>query len=745
MTMTAEVDRTRRRRLRQIAVVCALLVLLVAAIFTRGRFSLRTFVGVDSPGDALALFALSTLNFLAFVVLLFVLVRHLLKLDRERKQRRLGARLKTRMVVGSIGLSLVPTVILAVFSFTLIDISFKQLFLEPTQQMVTSAQKILGDYEVFELEHLRATARTIVRGLDLGARPEDEFEAVRKQLAQEATNHGAATIEFFSQSGTIRVDGTDAALEPIYRATFEEARSAVSSGRRFQQIVQTDDKGAIFLVVGVPAVPHVGARGLVMVRRFPPVLAEEFKAIDLQQRNSQELLLKQSAIRLRYVFTLSLIALVVLFVAVWAAVYVSRSVTEPIEALAVATDQVARGNLEHRIDYEGDGELGLLIDSFNVMAVQLHENRARLLEAKRELEESNMALDERRAYIETVLSGLSTGVVSIDVHGLMTTANPAAARLLGLGPGPYEGIDVGALIGPIRKQVEPLFRRARRAGTATSEIEVPRPDGAVWPASVTVSALTGPDGAYAGAVVTIEDLSELIKAERAAAWSEVARRMAHEIKNPLTPIQLSAERIARNFKRGTEGDAAATRRYAGIVEECTGTIVREVTELAHMVEEFSSFARLPQPRPEATDLNDVVRRAVALYQDRLGDTRLELDLEEKLPPLQLDSEQIKRVVVNLVDNALEALDGASERTVTVHTRYDEPREAVVLEIADTGHGIDPAVRDRLFLPHFSTRARGTGLGLAIVSHIVSDHKGTIRAESNPPQGARFVVELPVVA
>jgi PAS domain S-box-containing protein len=744
--VSAEADKTRRRRLRQIAFVCALLVLVCAAFLTRGRFSLRSFVGVESTGDALALFALSTLNFVAFVILLFVLLRHLVKLVRERRERRLGARFKTRMVVGSIALSLLPTVILALFSFTLIDISLKQLFVDPTQQMVTSAQKILGDYAIFELEHVRAAARTIVRARSLGDRPEQEFEAVRKELAQEVTSHGAATIEFLTPSGAIRVDGADAALEPIYRHAVEEAKASVAAGKRFQSVAETDDKGAIFMVVGIPAVPRTPAgRGLVMVRRFPPTLAEEFKALDLQQRNSQELLRKQSAIRQRYIFTLSLITLVVLFVGVWTAVYVSRSVTEPIGALAEATDQVARGNLDHRIDYEADGELGVLIESFNAMAAQLGESRARLLEAKRELEESNMALDERRAYIETVLFGLSTGVLSVDVQGRLTTANPAAARLLGLGPGPYEGIDVGALIGPIRKQVEPLFRRARRAGMASAEIEVPRSDGTLWPAAVTVSALVGADGSYAGAVVTVEDLSELIKAERAAAWSEVARRMAHEIKNPLTPIQLSAERIARNFKKGVDGDEAATRRYAGIVEECTGTIVREVTALAHMVEEFSSFARLPQPRREATDLNEIVRRAVGLYEDRLEDIRLDLELDLELPTLALDPDQMKRVVVNLVDNALEALDISPERRVTISTRYDEPRDAVILEVVDTGHGIDPAARDRLFLPHFSTRERGTGLGLAIVSHIVSDHKGTIRAEPNAPRGARFVVELPVAA
>jgi nitrogen fixation/metabolism regulation signal transduction histidine kinase len=283
-----------------------------------------------------------------------------------------------------------------------------------------------------------------------------------------------------------------------------------------------------------------------------------------------------------------------------------------------------------------------------------------------------------------------------------------------------------------------LLRRARRSGSASAEVRLRGRDGREVPVAVSVSAIEDADGQRAGAVMTIEDLSELIMAERAAAWSEVARRMAHEIKNPLTPIQISAERIARNFTRKDRSSEHLQR----VIAECTATIVREVGSLQRMVEEFSKFARLPQPKFAPTDLNGVVATTASLYEERLDGASLELRLAERLPALMLDAEQIKRVIVNLVDNALEAVREAAERRITVETSHDRSRDIVRLVVSDTGHGLDGADVTRLFLPYFSTRSRGTGLGLAIVSHIVSEHHGAVRAEGNEPCGARFIVEFP---
>jgi nitrogen fixation/metabolism regulation signal transduction histidine kinase len=310
-----------------------------------------------------------------------------------------------------------------------------------------------------------------------------------------------------------------------------------------------------------------------------------------------------------------------------------------------------------------------------------------------------------------------------------------------------------------RAVLDRLVRRARRIGRASEQTELIREESAevdLLPVALTATALKAPEGKVRGVVLVMEDMTELLTAQRAAAWSEVARRMAHEIKNPLTPIQLSAERIAKNFHRADNGDAgpsllrsnresdAERARVANVVDECTTTITREVAGLKAMVDEFSRFARLPHARLEPSDLNEVVRQAVALYEDRLDGVRLDVRLARSVPSVLLDVEQLRRVFVNLIDNALEAVDAAdNDRRITVATGLDPSRGMVLAEVTDTGHGIERGDFPRLFQPYFSTRGRGTGLGLAIVQRIVSDHGGRIRAESNRPSGAKFTLELPV--
>ncbi|HEY9402344.1 MAG TPA: ATP-binding protein, partial [Pyrinomonadaceae bacterium] len=373
---------------------------------------------------------------------------------------------------------------------------------------------------------------------------------------------------------------------------------------------------------------------------------------------------------------------------------------------------------------------------------------------------------------------LSTGVISLDEENRVTTINAAAVLMLRLGVAPAAGTPLKEMLSAEDHLVlERVLMRARRTGRAAWQMELARgasPDAGVVPVALTATALGNfkEDSAgrsSRGIVLVIEDLTELLVAQRAAAWSEVARRMAHEIKNPLTPIQLSAERIARNFRRlygagessvetapsnggaaagGGEGGIGLERgeeaRVAQVVEECTTTITREVAGLKAMVDEFSRFARLPHARLEAADLNEVVRQAVALYEDRLEDVRLNVHLARTLPPGMLDAEQMRRVIVNLIDNALEAMsDSEGERRITVATGHDPSRGMLLVEIADTGHGIERSDFSRLFQPYFSTRGRGTGLGLAIVQRIVNEHGGRIRAEPNRPRGAKFLVEIPV--
>jgi nitrogen fixation/metabolism regulation signal transduction histidine kinase len=471
------------------------------------------------------------------------------------------------------------------------------------------------------------------------------------------------------------------------------------------------------------------------------------------QSEYQKLVKRQRRVRLLGVSTLGLMTLMLLFVSSWVAIYLARGIATPIKALAEASDEIARGNLHHRVDTDAEDELALLAHSFNQMTAQLEENRRRIDAGSAELREKNLALEERRDYIETVLESLSTGVISLDDGDRVTTINAAAARLLRLSSPPTASEELVAVTGPEdHATINQLLNRARRAGQAAEQAQLIGRNGqgsSPVPVALTATALKGSPGNRHGVVLVIEDLSELLAAQRAAAWSEVARRMAHEIKNPLTPIQLSAERIAKSQRRLQANGAEAKEPFdeeglRAVVEECTTTITREVAGLKAMVDEFSRFARLPLAKLELADLNEVIEHALQLYEDRLDGIKLEVDLDPGLPPAMLDAEQVRRVFVNLIDNALNALTHADgERKVSIVTALDSARNLLLVEVADNGHGIKPSDYQRLFQPYFSTRGGGTGLGLAIVQRIVLEHRGRIRAEMNYPRGARFVIEFPV--
>ncbi|HJR05896.1 MAG TPA: ATP-binding protein [Pyrinomonadaceae bacterium] len=728
----------------------------------------------DTASDTLLLYALSSLNFVAFIVFAFIFVRNLLKLRRERRARELGSKIKTRLVVYFITVSLLPITAMAVFSYIFFNRSLEKWFSSLPEAVVQQAREVQKNEVRREAESFRATA-TIAHLSLLETQLTGDLKPKLDQLL-ERSNLSLLFIggpEDFQQVMAIRgLQQSD--VERILSGT----QAVVNSGALQGEITVG---GKVYDAIQLP----VGSQHYFVAareRRTDPQLAELVRSSQIFENFK----LRQRKVRLLGLSTLGLLTLMLLFAATWSAIHLARGIGTPIRALAEAADEVARGNLAHRVTAIADDELAILAASFNQMTAQLEENRRRIEAGAGELREKNLALDERRNYIETVLESLSTGVISLDEENRVTTINAAAVLMLRLGDAPTAGTPLkGMLSAEDHLVLERVLARARRTGRAAWQMELARGasiDGGVVPVALTATALGNfTEGSAAGRssrgiVLVIEDLTELLAAQRAAAWSEVARRMAHEIKNPLTPIQLSAERIARNFRRmrdggdhasveassngganslgssnGDEGGGVAPsrseqeQRVAQVVDECTATITREVAGLKAMVDEFSRFARLPHARLEAADLNEVVRQAVALYEDRLEDVRLDVHLARTLPPGMLDAEQMRRAVVNLIDNALEAMAdaGAGERRITVATGHDPARGMLLIEIADTGHGIERADFPRLFQPYFSTRGRGTGLGLAIVQRIVNEHGGRIRAEPNRPRGAKFLVEIPV--
>jgi nitrogen fixation/metabolism regulation signal transduction histidine kinase len=464
--------------------------------------------------------------------------------------------------------------------------------------------------------------------------------------------------------------------------------------------------------------------------------------------------LKEKQINIRQIglLTLGVLTFLLIFASSWTAVYIARGLTIPIKALAEGADEIAQGNLGHRVEVLAEDELALLVASFNQMSAKLEENSAEL--------------EERRRYIETVLQSLSTGVVSFDAKNRVMTINKAAINILKLENGNFAGYELKQLVNEENRVVlERLLHRAKRIGQASEQTVLRREEtgksaetNVNLPVSLTATTLPRIFGESGGVVLVIEDLSELITAQRASAWAEVARRMAHEIKNPLTPIQLSAERIAKRFSNSKfqisnlKGNSEINLEsgiwnleLTKVIDESTSTILREVNSLKSMVDEFSRFARLPNVRLESGNLNEIIKRAANFYEDRFADVRIELRLAENLPNAMIDEEQLKQVFVNLIENAFEAFDeNQEEKRICVKTFYDKARDLICAEVSDNGKGITPSDFQKLFQPYFSTKGRGTGLGLAIVQRIVSEHRGKIRAVNNSSKGAKFIVELPVI-
>jgi PAS domain S-box-containing protein len=476
---------------------------------------------------------------------------------------------------------------------------------------------------------------------------------------------------------------------------------------------------------------------------LPEKFSQTVKQLEASQKRYFELSRERKLLRRTYMGLLLLLTVLVLFATTWLALFLSKLVTRPVVALAEATQEISRGRLDYRVEIRAADEIGDLVRSFNRMAEDLEGSRRQIEASSRDLGAANVALEQRRRHIETILESIPTGVLSLDAERHITHLNHALLRMfhpVGSESSLLEGL-IGAELrdlfpGEILEDLEPLLRRAERMTTTTTQLEM-----VLQPAklnvAVTVAALQH-DGQSLGYVLVFEDLSDLLKAQKQAAWREVARRVAHEIKNPLTPIALSAERIRRHLERGTRLDA-------GVIDDCAVTIAASVETVRALVDEFSTLARFPTAQPQPANINSIVESALAMFNGRLDNIRVQTSLAPNLPRVMADPDALKRALANLVDNAAEAMQGSLLREIQISTSLVASRDAIEVAVSDTGHGVTQELKERLFLPYFSTKKRGTGLGLAIVNRIIEDHRGSIRVEENRPVGTKFVVELPVAS
>jgi nitrogen fixation/metabolism regulation signal transduction histidine kinase len=682
----------------------ALLVMLQASNVWKG-------FTVETASDTLLLYGLSSLNVAAFVIFGFIFLRSLVKLTRERRTLQLGSRIKSRLFFYFALVSLMPIIAMAVFSYLFLNRALDRWFTQIPEDVVLEAKKIQERSNLDQFARFEMTARMLASTLSDGPVAQQDLDQVVSSgqltfaLILDANNdvlESSSVPAGIRESPEFRILESGNAADPTLRdgLGIEIAIAPLPGGR--------------ILAIGAD---HRGSDGV--NRMFESALVE------FDRLKQQQVMVRQIGF-----LTLGVLTFLLIFASSWTAFYIARGLTVPIKALAEGAERIAKGELGHRVDVLAEDELALLVRTFNEMSGRLEANAAEIT--------------ERRRYIETVLLSLPTGVISLDGENRITTINPAAKSILRLESGDFGGFNLDKILEQEDRQVvETLMARARRIGHASDNSKFASPDSFGsdgLPVAITATALP----AGGGVVLVIEDLSELIAAQRASAWQEVARRMAHEIKNPLTPIQLSAERIARRFAAQpaivAPGNSISDDGNARVVAEGTNTILREVLSLKSMVDEFSRFARLPSVRLELWDLNEVIRESAALYQGR-DEVVIELDLANDLPAAMIDDEQLKRVFVNLIDNAIEA-PGESPKTVEIVSRWDAGRDLIFVDLSDDGEGIDLSDQPKLFQPYFSTKGRGTGLGLAIVHRIVTDHNGKIRAVPNEPRGARFIIEIP---
>jgi len=690
---------------------------------------------VDSASSVLILYVLSSLNFVAFVIFAFIFGRSLLKLLQERRELQIGSKIKTRLLLYFIGIILLPLIAMPVFSFLFMNRAMDRWFTQPTDDVIRGAGDLQEGAAANQILKFQQTTKMLAKAFDKQTVDNRDFRNV-------IDTGGLAHIEMISSDSRII-----ASAEKVLKGTRNlDLKKAVALIHRSKLEEPGFRAGRDYYVA---LAEMSGGRKLVAIADVSSVEDWSRLVEDSLIRFENQKKLQQS-IRLNGILILGLLSFLLIFVASWMARYFAKGLTRPILALAEGADEITRGNLGYQVDVFADDELDVVVKAFNEMSSGLNENAEELA--------------ERRKYIETVLQSLSTGVISFDDSYRVTTINDAARQMLRLKDADFTNFELKRMVNDENESaLKKMIARAKRVGQATEQTTLVRenPDGNLekgedLPVALTATALPNKNGA----VLVIEDLSELIAAQRASAWREVARRMAHEIKNPLTPIQLSAERIAKRFSTSNGGDAIAQEKSKEsemptadldnkklkaqrIVKEGTETILREVSSLKSMVNEFSRFAQLPNVELEEGNVNDVIHQATMLYQDRISDEKIELILDENLPKVLIDEEQLKRVFVNLIDNAIEAFDESQEeRSILIKTWSDSVRDLVVTELSDNGKGIDPQNFQRLFQPYFSTKGRGTGLGLAIVQRIVSEHDGRIKVVSNTPKGTKFIIELP---
>ncbi|MFC1890350.1 PAS domain-containing sensor histidine kinase [Thermodesulfobacteriota bacterium] len=736
-------DGKRRRRRREFGVIIAVSLFIIALTITIVQLS--SFSSEIPVHINILFFGLININVILILLLLFLVLRNLVKLFLERKRNVLGSKLRTKLVASFVIFSFVPSILMFFVAGFFVVRSIERWFSVQVKNSLEESLEVAQTYYQNSAHNAIYYARQISRSIQENKYlNEPNLEKLRDYIRRKQVEYNLGAVKVFSAS----LEELVFAINPeIPYHVFPPPDSSFMKeglkGREVTKIESAGERGEGDIIGGIVPIRSTfnpsEVVGVLMVNYYVPkslvhkiaVIADSFETY-----KKSEILKKQ--IKLSYLMPLLIITLLIIFSATWFGFFMAKGITVPIKRLADGTHEIANGNLDYRISGAADDEMGRLVDAFNQMTHDLKTSKEQIERVHSDLTETNVELEQRRRYMEIVLRNVAAGVISLDSGGTISTINKFAEGMFGISAERIIGSHYKDLLeGPYIELIEGLLKKLDQSseGTADEEVNLTIGDRTLT-LLVHATQLRDEDRNYVvGLVAVFDDLTELLKAQKTAAWREVARRIAHEIKNPLTPIRLSAQRLKKRYSRLVEdGD---------VFGECTDTIIKQVENLRILVDEFSNFARMPSANPTPNDLNKVIAETLVLYQEAHKGVHFDFQRDHRIPVFMIDADQIQRAIINLLDNAVAAVNGKGE--IRIVTRFDDILKYSRVEILDNGHGIPTELKHRLFEPYFSTKKSGTGLGLTIVKTIITDHHGYIRVLDNKPSGTRFIIELPIQA
>ncbi len=728
-------DGEKRRRKKEGFLI--VIILAVVGIITFAETKISGFGAYMPVSNAVLMFILINTNLLLLLILILLVFRNLIKLYYERKNKIVGTKLKTRLIAAFVTLSLLPTIVLFFFSIHFISTSIAFWFNAPVEQALNNSlsvgRKLYGYIEDKNLFFAKRAAFQInSRKLLL---KKNSHKLVRYvQVVQRAFDLQAVEI-YTPDAKRFTLSLAPELNNRSFGVLTSDDLMKFSKGKSFKTVFEDSESGEfIKTITCIPfgVNPAEAKAFLVITSLISPDLSGNLASISKGKEEYQQLKMIKRPVQVSTYIALSIVALLVVFCAVWFGFYLAKSITIPIMKFAEGTQRVSKGDLDYQINFKADDEMGILIDSFNSMTKELALGREKLARSENMMREQNSEIEKSRQYMGIVLKNISAGVISLDNQGVVTTFNKAAETMLDIRGTEIINHNYRDILEDHHLKIARQIRDKVSFGYDSSAFALSVTiAGSPRHFAVNFNSLKNEKGIDVGSVIVFDDLTELEKAQRMAAWREVARRIAHEVKNPLTPIKLSAQRLKRKYSKKVNEP---------IFDKCTDVIVDHVDLIRNLVNEFSTFAKFPDTHFMPCRIEDIVEETVDLYKEGLEHVSIQINCEENLPVINLDRQQMKQAFINLIDNAIAAIN--KKGAITIEISFDVILKIIRIEVSDSGKGISDEEKTRLFEPYFSTKKSGMGLGLAIVNSIISDHKGMIRVQDNKPEGAKFIIEIP---